>query len=107
MVCISCPRFPGVQKPLDQYGPSETSGGGGGDGGDDDDDFDLFGSDDEEEVCVCCPDRPAHGCTLINTDKIHILANIYWCTHTHTHMHKHTHKHTLSTHTHKRTYTVY
>ena len=41
-------RFPGVQKPLDQYG--SASGGGAAskeDEDDDDDDIDLFGSDDE------------------------------------------------------------
>ena len=45
--------FPGVQKPLDDYGPSSTSVGRAApakDAGDDDDDFDLFGSEDEEEV---------------------------------------------------------
>ena len=46
--------FPGVQKPLDDYGPSSTSVGGAAPakdaGDDDDDDFDLFGSEDEEEV---------------------------------------------------------
>ena len=43
-------RFPGVQKPLDQYGDSQsgtvtvkTSG----DDEDEDDDFELFGDDDE------------------------------------------------------------
>jgi len=46
--------FPGVQKPLDEYGPSSSDTGGAAsakDAGDDDDDFDLFGSEDEEEVC--------------------------------------------------------
>ncbi|XP_065897222.1 elongation factor 1-beta-like isoform X2 [Dysidea avara] len=44
--------FPGVQKPLDEYGSSSTSVGGAApakDSGDDEDDFDLFGSEDEEE----------------------------------------------------------
>ena len=48
--------FPGVKKPLDQYGPASVSGGGDAkpaaaaddDDDDDDDDMDLFGSDDEE-----------------------------------------------------------
>lgn len=52
-------RFPGIQKPLDQYGPQVvTSAAGSGtfkeekkndedDVADDDDDIDLFGSDDE------------------------------------------------------------
>ena len=41
-------RFPGVQKPLDQYGP-QASGGGKEEEEeeDEDDDFDLFGDDDE------------------------------------------------------------
>ena len=46
-----CFRFPGVKKPIDQYGPASASGGGDGkddDEDDDDDDFELFGSDDEE-----------------------------------------------------------
>ena len=51
---LSCHSFPGVQKPLDEYGSSSTSVGGAApakDSGDDEDDFDLFGSEDEEEVC--------------------------------------------------------
>ena len=44
-------RFPGVQKPLDQYGPAAAAAGGGAakeeEDEDDDDDIDLFGSDDE------------------------------------------------------------
>ena len=52
-------RFPGVQKPIEEYG-SQTSGGGGATGGggddddDDDDDFELFGSDDEEVSTLIC-----------------------------------------------------
>ena len=46
-------RWPGVQKPIDQYGPEGVATGGaeaaGGDE-DEDDDFDLFGDDDEDEV---------------------------------------------------------
>ena len=50
--------FPGVKKPLDQYGPASVSGGGDAkpaaaaddDDDDDDDDMDLFGSDDDEEA---------------------------------------------------------
>lgn len=44
--------FPGVKKPLDQYGPQSVAKvpavDSGNDDEDDDDDFDLFGSDDEE-----------------------------------------------------------
>jgi len=44
--------WPGVQKPLDQYGPEGVStpapAAAAADG--DDDDFDLFGEEDEEEV---------------------------------------------------------
>ena len=42
-------RFPGVQKPIDQYGPQSGSTGatGGGDDDEEDDDFDPFASDDE------------------------------------------------------------
>jgi len=43
--------FPGVQKPLDEYGPSGDGAAAPAKGADDDDDdFDLFGSEDEEEV---------------------------------------------------------
>ena len=45
-VCVY--RFPGVQKPLDQYGPKGSAANG--PTASKDDDFDLFGSDDEEEV---------------------------------------------------------
>lgn len=38
--------FPGVQKPLDQYGSGSPTTNGTADAGDDDDDFELFGSDD-------------------------------------------------------------
>lgn len=48
--------FPGVQKPLEQYGTSSvaaaTANGGGDD--DDDDDFDMFGDQTEEEVSLIC-----------------------------------------------------
>lgn len=46
--------FPGIQKPLDQYGPASGDASGtspakdAGGAEEDDDDFDLFGSDDEE-----------------------------------------------------------
>ena len=41
-------RFPGVQKPLDQYGPASGAAAGKvEEDEDDDDDIDLFGSDDE------------------------------------------------------------
>lgn len=41
-------RFPGVQKPLDQYGPAAAKEEE--DEDDDDDDIDLFGSDDEVRI---------------------------------------------------------
>jgi elongation factor 1-beta len=44
--------WPGVAKPLDQYGPSGTPANDKGGDDDDDDDFDLFGSDDEADVRV-------------------------------------------------------
>ena len=46
-------RFPGVQKPVDQYGLS-AEGAINGDtaAAEDEDDFDLFGSDDEDDI-VC------------------------------------------------------
>lgn len=53
--CSERSAFPGVKKPLDQYGPAAVSGAGDAkpaaadDDDDDDDDIDLFGSDDEEE----------------------------------------------------------
>lgn len=40
-------RFPGVQKPIDQYGSSTDAAVGGAKVDDDDDDFDPFASDDE------------------------------------------------------------
>ena len=45
--------FPGVQKPVDQYG-SSVEGAVNGDtaAADDEDDFDLFGSDDDDDI-VC------------------------------------------------------
>ncbi len=52
---ITYNRFPGIQKPLDDYGcstsspPTSKAA-----AADDDDDFDLFGSDDEEEVSLFC-----------------------------------------------------
>ena len=55
---LSISRFPGVQKPLDQYGNQSNSAAATG-GDDDDDDFDMFGSDNEEvSGCglVCCRD---------------------------------------------------
>ena len=52
--------FPGIQKPLDQYGPqtvdavdSSPANDAGDADEDEDDDFDLFGSDDEEAVGSC------------------------------------------------------
>jgi len=49
--------FPGIQKPLEQYGPATTDALDSSPAKDaedaaedDDDDFDLFGSDDEEAV---------------------------------------------------------
>lgn len=54
--CCVC-SFPGVQRPIDEYGSgapapasAATNGDAGGDDDDDDDDFDLFGDDDEEAV---------------------------------------------------------
>ena len=46
--------FPGVQKPVDQYGSSVAEGAVNGDtaAADDEDDFDLFGSDDDDDI-VC------------------------------------------------------
>ena len=48
--------FPGIQKPLEQYGPASVADSSPAkdaeDADEDDDDFDLFGSDDEEAVCV-------------------------------------------------------
>jgi Na+-transporting methylmalonyl-CoA/oxaloacetate decarboxylase gamma subunit len=44
-------RFPGVQRPVDEYGPDRAAAAAGAKEEDgDDDDFDLFGDDDEEEV---------------------------------------------------------
>lgn len=54
-VALNLSSFPGIQKPLDQYGPAiaATDSAPAKDAeDDDDDDFDLFGSDDEEAVCV-------------------------------------------------------
>ena len=55
-LCVGAVSFPGVQKPIDSYGPATGSGAGDAaaaadddDDDDDDDDFDLFGEDDEEE----------------------------------------------------------
>lgn len=45
--CIPSVSWPGVAKPIDQYGPV---GGTSSDSKSDDGDFDLFGSDSEEEV---------------------------------------------------------
>ena len=50
--------FPGIQKPLDQYGPeaadaSDSAPAKDAEDADEDDDFDLFGSDDEEAVGSC------------------------------------------------------
>ena len=51
--------FPGIQKPLDQYGPEAADASDSApakdaeDADEDDDDFDLFGSDDEEAVGSC------------------------------------------------------
>ena len=43
-------RFPGVQKPLDQYGSSsEGATGSESEKKEEEDDFELFGSDDDEE----------------------------------------------------------
>lgn len=49
-VCV-CVRFPGVQKPVEQYGSSSAASNGPSatKAAAEDDDFDLFGSDDEEE----------------------------------------------------------
>ena len=53
-IYIVCVSFPGVQKPVEQYG-SETANGPVA-AQNEDDDFDLFGSDDdEEEVSVSLP----------------------------------------------------
>ena len=43
--------FPGVQKPVEQYGC--TVNGAAATKDDEDDDFDLFGSDDEDDVSIC------------------------------------------------------
>ena len=42
--------FPGVQKPVEQYG--YTLNGAAATKDDEDDDFDLFGSDDDEDVSI-------------------------------------------------------
>ena len=42
--------FPGVQKPLDQYGSSVVEATGGEEEKDEDDDFELFGSDDDDDA---------------------------------------------------------
>ena len=47
-VCICVCRFPGVQKPLEEYGSKVVSANGA-TAEEEDDDFDPFGSDDEEE----------------------------------------------------------
>ena len=46
-------RFPGIQKPLDQYGgKSAPAPAADDDDEDDDDDFDLFGDDDEVSLLI-------------------------------------------------------
>ena len=57
MIVVPECSFPGIQKPLDQYGPEAADASDSAPakdaedaGEDDDDDFDLFGSDDEEAV---------------------------------------------------------
>lgn len=47
-----CPSFPGVQKPVDQYGSSIEAATNGDTAADEEDDFDLFGSDDDDDI-VC------------------------------------------------------
>ena len=42
--------FPGVQKPLDQYGSSVVEATGGEKEEDEDDDFELFGSDNDDDA---------------------------------------------------------
>ena len=53
IIITSCliSRFPGVQKPIDQYGTESSSCATGGDD-DDDDDFDPFASDDDVRALV-------------------------------------------------------
>ena len=48
MRCVSVCRFPGVQKPLEEYGSKVVSTNGA-TAEEEDDDFDPFASDDEEE----------------------------------------------------------
>ena len=51
-------RFPGVQKPLDQYGPAAAPA-----EDDDDDDIDLFGSDDEVRISFSAKNMILWSCT--------------------------------------------
>ena len=66
--------FPGIQKPLDQYGPASGDASGtspakdAGGAEEDDDDFDLFGSDDEEAVSMICACQ-------IREKPIYVMAN--------------------------------
>lgn len=75
--------FPGIQKPLDQYGPATADASDSSpakkaedaadDNDDEDDGFDLFGSDDEEEVCSIVCDVTK----TIDLDKI-VYSIIYY-----------------------------
>lgn len=69
--------FPGIQKPLDQYGPatadvSDSSPAKDAEDAAEDDDFDLFGSDDEEAVCNVCM------CSTCNQSRLDYAKNNQW-----------------------------
>ena len=51
-IVSSAYSWPGVGKPLDQYGPPGKPAADDNDDDDDDDDVDLFGSDDEDAVSL-------------------------------------------------------